>query len=437
MKNLLWITRRKDIFVKITIDLLIIISLLVGMKNFYLLINIIFIWSISSYIQGRYSTFKIDPSSLNWFKFQIKELFFLLVLIFFEIALFIKLFNLDILELSYFKIINNIFLISLLSLSIQFIYFKIFQKDQTNIKKILFISNKANINQTLNYIENYKNYDLIFSNDIESLNIDINLYKEIIIIGSEIVSDNFFKILRDASRSKIPIFNDIEWIENNYKFMPLDLINDYQMFTIKWKSERNSFQQRIKRIGDLTFCMILFLPSFLIIFISAILIKLEDGGPVFFKQIRTGLWGKKFEIFKLRTMKINAEEKGAQWAVKNDKRITKIGKILRKFRVDELPQLVQVIRGDMSLIGPRPERPEIDKVLKRDIKYYSMRNWIKPGLSGWAQVNLPYGASIEDSKNKFSYELFYLKNFSFLLDIIIFFKTLKLICTAKGSQPLK
>jgi lipopolysaccharide/colanic/teichoic acid biosynthesis glycosyltransferase len=437
MKNLLWITRRKDIFVKITIDLLIIISLLVGMKNFYLLINIIFIWSISSYIQGRYSTFKIDPSSLNWFKFQIKELFFLLVLIFFEIALFIKLFNLDILELSYFKIINNIFLISLLSLSIQFIYFRIFQKDNTNIKKILFISNKANINPTLNYIENYKNYDLIFSNDIESLNIDINLYKEIIITGSEILSDNFFKILRDASRSKIPIFNDIEWIENNYKFMPLDLINDYQMFTIKWKSERNSFQQRIKRIGDLTFCMIFFLPSFLIIFISAILIKLEDGGPVFFKQIRTGLWGKKFEIFKLRTMKINAEEKGAQWAVKNDKRITKIGNILRKFRIDELPQLVQVIRGDMSLIGPRPERPEIDKVLKRDIKYYSMRNWIKPGLSGWAQVNLPYGASIEDSKNKFSYELFYLKNFSFLLDIIIFFKTLKLIFTAKGSQPLK
>ena len=136
-------------------------------------------------------------------------------------------------------------------------------------------------------------------------------------------------------------------------------------------------------------------------------------------------------------MKINAEEKGAQWAVKNDTRITNIGKILRKFRVDELPQLVQVIRGDMSLIGPRPERPEIDKVLKRDIKYYSMRNWIKPGLSGWAQVNLPYGASIEDSKNKFSYELFYLKNFSFILDIIIFFKTLKLIFTAKGSQPLK
>ena len=125
------------------------------------------------------------------------------------------------------------------------------------------------------------------------------MYKEIIIEGNEITSDNFFKILRDASRSKIPIFNEIEWIENNYKFMPLDLINDYQMFTIKWKSERNSFQQRIKRIGDLTFSLILFLPSFFIIFICAILIKIDDGGPIFFKQIRTGLWERNLKFLNL------------------------------------------------------------------------------------------------------------------------------------------
>ena len=122
---------------------------------------------------------------------------------------------------------------------------------------------------------------------------------------------------------------------------------------------------------------------------------------------------------------------------KNDIRITKIGSVLRKLRIDELPQLIQVISGEMSLIGPRPERPEFDVIIEKEIKYYNMRNWIKPGLSGWAQVNISYGASIEDAKNKFNYDLYYLKNFSFLLDIIIFFKTIKLVFTAKGSQPDK
>ena len=122
-------------------------------------------------------------------------------------------------------------------------------------------------------------------------------------------------------------------------------------------------------------------------------------------------------------MKIDSEKNGPQWAKRNDNRITTIGKFLRILRIDELPQLISVIIGDMSLIGPRPERPEIDEILIKKIPHYNLRYKIKPGLSGWAQVNYPYGASFEDSKVKLSYDLYYIKNFSILLDVVIFFKS--------------
>ena len=134
-------------------------------------------------------------------------------------------------------------------------------------------------------------------------------------------------------------------------------------------------------------------------------------------------------------MKINAEKNGPVWSKRGDKRVTKIGKILRRTRIDELPQLFCVIKGEMSLIGPRPERPEIEKDLEKEIPYYFYRRAFKPGLSGWAQVNYPYGASLKDSKEKTSYDIFYIENFSNLLDIIIFFKTIKLVFNLKGSLP--
>ena len=133
-------------------------------------------------------------------------------------------------------------------------------------------------------------------------------------------------------------------------------------------------------------------------------------------------------------MKHNSEKKGAQWAVNNDKRISRVGKILRSTRIDELPQLFSVLKGEMSLIGPRPERPEFDEILNKKIPFYNTRYLIKPGLSGWAQVNYPYGASMEDSNNKLSYDLFYIENFSFFLDFLIFLKTIKLVINAKGSE---
>ena len=135
-------------------------------------------------------------------------------------------------------------------------------------------------------------------------------------------------------------------------------------------------------------------------------------------------------------MYVNAERNGAAWAISNDSRVSKVGKIIRATRIDELPQLISVLKGEMSLIGPRPERPEFDQLLNKKIPLYYDRYLIKPGLSGWAQVNYPYGASERDSRNKLSYDLFYIENFSFFLDFIIFIKTIKLVINAKGSEQV-
>jgi len=162
---------------------------------------------------------------------------------------------------------------------------------------------------------------------------------------------------------------------------------------------------------------------------------LEDGGPIFYSQIRNGLGGFPYTIHKLRSMRIDAEQSGAQWVKRSDSRITKVGSFLRRTRLDELPQLWCVFAGSMSLIGPRPERPEFDQELEHHIPHYRLRYCVRPGLSGWAQVNYPYGASVEDAANKLSYDLYYLRNFSFWLDLLILFKTIRLVFNARGAVP--
>ena len=190
---------------------------------------------------------------------------------------------------------------------------------------------------------------------------------------------------------------------------------------------------KIKRLFDVIFSVLILLITFPILIISSLLIYWEERGPIIYKQVRTGIFNKKFKIYKLRTMKVNAEIAGAQWSQQNDKRITKIGNFLRRTRIDELPQLINVLKGEMSLVGPRPERPEFDKILSISIPNYDLRYSVLPGLSGWAQVNYNYTASKEDSKHKLGYDLYYLKNFSILLDLIIFFKTIKAVFNAKGA----
>lgn len=190
-----------------------------------------------------------------------------------------------------------------------------------------------------------------------------------------------------------------------------------------------------KRIFDKVlscFGVLVTLPLFPLI---ALAIKITSPGPVLFRQVRTGKHEKEFVLYKFRTMRTDAETNtGAVWAQKDDPRVTTVGKFLRKSRLDELPQLFNVLMGDMSFIGPRPERPEFVEKLKEQIPYYSHRHFVKPGITGWAQIKYPYGASVEDALEKLRYDLYYIKNLSVTLDLLIFFETIKVILYSRGGR---
>jgi sugar transferase (PEP-CTERM system associated) len=177
-----------------------------------------------------------------------------------------------------------------------------------------------------------------------------------------------------------------------------------------------------------------FLLSLPIVIVTALLIKVDSRGPIFYKQERVGKNGKPFTLMKFRSMRTDAEKSGPVWASKGDDRTTRVGKIIRKIRVDEIPQFWNIIKGEMSFVGPRPERPHFVAQLAAEIPYYEQRHLIAPGLTGWAQIKYPYGASIEDARQKLQYDLFYIKNFSLILDGIIMFETIKIILFGRGAQ---
>lgn len=166
-----------------------------------------------------------------------------------------------------------------------------------------------------------------------------------------------------------------------------------------------------------------------LVIIAAALIKITSKGPILIKQVRTGELGNNFTLYKFRSMVANAETSGPQWSQNNDPRVTALGRILRRTHLDELPQLINIIRGNISFVGPRPERPEFVERLKKEIPFYELRHIVKPGLTGWAQLNYRYGASVEDAREKLQYDIYYLKNRSFWLDLSIIIKTIKLFFT--------
>lgn len=265
---------------------------------------------------------------------------------------------------------------------------------------------------------------------------DNKLFNGIIICNEELNNFNQFIKLNSQMNNRIKFISFYDWCHLYLETVPTELYKRKNLDE-NFSNNYKDLEFFIKRIGDLIFSLILLIISSPVILISIIIIYLQDRGSVFYSQYRTGLNGKSFKITKLRSMKINAEKNSPQWSTFSDNRITRFGKIIRLTRIDELPQLLSIIKGDMSLIGPRPERMEIDDELKKVIPNYNDRYLIKPGLSGWAQVNYPYGASVEDSRIKMSFDLYYLKNVSIALDLLIFFKTIRLVLNARGSRPSK
>jgi sugar transferase (PEP-CTERM system associated) len=196
-----------------------------------------------------------------------------------------------------------------------------------------------------------------------------------------------------------------------------------------------SFKRFHKRIFDMLFAVIGLLIQLPFIPFIAAMIKIDSAGPVLFRQVRVGEGEKNFVLYKFRTMGVNAErDTGAVWARENDERITRVGKFLRKTRLDEVPQLFNVLKGDMSFVGPRPERPEFVEQLKEIIPYYSERHFVKPGITGWAQIKYPYGASVKDAIEKLRYDLYYIKHLSLFLDLLIVLETVKVVLFGRGGR---
>jgi len=198
---------------------------------------------------------------------------------------------------------------------------------------------------------------------------------------------------------------------------------------------QNQLRSFVKRAFDLVVSGALIVVALPVVLLAALLIAVEGGGPIIYRQERVGLRGGTFTVLKLRTMSQDAEKDGrAEWASPNDARVTRVGRWMRRTRIDELPQLLNVLRGDMSFVGPRPERPEFVAMLTEQIPFYAVRHSVKPGLTGWAQVRYSYGATVEQSVRKLEYDLYYVKNHTLLLDLVVLFETVRVVLLGEGAR---
>ena len=250
-----------------------------------------------------------------------------------------------------------------------------------------------------------------------------NKINTVVAVNNSSYSPEVARYLFESIDLKIQYFNLTDFYEKITGKIPITAL-ERNWFLENISQKNNQLFIVVKRAIDILFAAFFGLISLVLLPFIVLLIKLESKGPFIYKQKRVGLSNKVFTVYKFRSMVQNAEKNGAQWAQKNDARVTKIGKFMRKTRLDEIPQFWNIIIGNMSFVGPRPERPEFVEQLKQEVPYYNERHLIKPGLSGWAQINYPYGASVEDAKQKLQYDLFYIKNQSTALDISIILKTI-------------
>ena len=224
------------------------------------------------------------------------------------------------------------------------------------------------------------------------------------------------------------------FIERETGRVDLDTVNPSWLIFSDGFSSGRAVSSVAKRMFDVLASSILLALTLPVIAVFAVLVKLDSRGPAFFRQTRVGLYGQSFNLIKLRSMRLDAEAAGAQWATKNDPRVTRVGKFIRKVRIDELPQSWSVLKGEMSFVGPRPERPEFVADLEDKLPYFAERHMVKPGITGWAQINYPYGASIEDSRHKLEYDLYYAKNYTPFLDLLILLQTIRVVLWREGAR---
>ena len=304
------------------------------------------------------------------------------------------------------------------------------------VNHIIFISQNKTSEKIAQKIENNPvlGYKVIIIGGLEKIQEIEKIIKEknikTIIVDPEIYLQISVK-LYDLLPLGIDILNLPTFLEKFEAAIPISETNK-EWFLENIRETNKRTYEITKRGFEIILSFILGLISLILYPLIILIIKCSGPGPIFYTQERIGKNNKIFKIIKFRTMIPGAEKNGVQWAEENDKRITSIGKILRKTRLDELPQLWNILKGEMSFVGPRPERPEFIKNLEKQIPHYSLRHLIRPGLTGWSQIIYPYGSSIEDSSKKLSYDLYYLKNRNFVLDLSIILKTIAVMLKFKG-----
>ena len=270
----------------------------------------------------------------------------------------------------------------------------------------------------------------ILSNIIKELGINI-----IIIAIMRLIQPEIYKKLVEAKFHGLAVYEIPRFYEIMFHRIPVLHTNEMWLgYADIYGVKTNLYNSKVKKIIDKIFALLGLILTIPLMGGVALLIKMDSKGPVFYRQQRVGFNGSIFDLIKFRSMRIDSEIDGAVWAQQNDPRITRIGRLIRLFRIDELPQLWNVLKGELSLVGPRPERPEFVETLTQEIPYYSLRHAVKPGITGWAQINYPYGASKEDALEKLQYDLYYIKNMTFLLDLYILLRTIRTVLFGEGAR---
>lgn len=244
------------------------------------------------------------------------------------------------------------------------------------------------------------------------------------------------EFLLNQKQRGVPVTDVMDFLERETERLDLDILRPSWLLYEK-SSQTDILYRWLKRLFDLVFSSVLLLLTSPALIVAVIAIRLESGMgvPVLYRQRRVGRNGSVFQLLKFRSMQVNAEkDTGPRFASANDDRVTRVGRLIRRFRVDELPQLLNVMRGDMSVVGPRPERPEFVDVLSRQVPLYFYRHGVRPGLTGWAQLNFPYGASMDDAREKLTYDLYYIKNTNIITDLLILLQTLEVVVWGRGTS---
>ena len=233
--------------------------------------------------------------------------------------------------------------------------------------------------------------------------------------------------------SGVRVYGAAQYCERILRRIPVHVLDGVQFATAD-ELTQGVLRRASKRAFDLLVASGLLLLATPLMAALVVLIRLDSRGPAFYRQERVGRNGKTYDLWKFRSMRLDAEKNGAVWAQANDERVTRVGRFIRKTRIDEIPQVLNVLCGDMSFVGPRPERPVFIEIISRDVPYYSLREGVKPGITGWAQIRYPYGASVEDGRNKLEFDLYYVKNGTLFLDLAIIFHTVRHVLLGRGAR---